>query len=65
MERPLKEHIADLERQIENLKERQGDLDLTAAERYKAAINLEIAERALSYFRQAYGLEKQVQRNLV
>ena len=60
MERPLREHLAYLERKIENLKAEQNNPDRTAGERYQASIDLGIAERALVCFRQAYELEQKV-----
>ena len=62
MERPLKDHIALLEQKIENLKARQADFNVTAADRYQAVIDLERAERALAHYREAYELEKAVEK---
>jgi hypothetical protein len=58
--RPLQEHIAYLEERIEMLKARQDDPDLTAVERYQAARDLEIAETALVYFRNAFEVERKI-----
>lgn len=63
MDRPLKDHIAYLERKIENLKAQQDDMKLTSGERYQATIDLGFAESALASFRQAYDLEQKLQQS--
>lgn len=60
MQRPLQEHIASLEEKIAHLKTQANHADRTAAERYQAALDLGIAERALIHFRKAYELEQRI-----
>lgn len=60
MERTLLEHISDLERKIETLKNRLKEAGRTQEERNQAMIDLGIAERSLVYYRKAFDLEQEI-----
>jgi len=60
MERPLKEHIAFLEQRVQEL---QSDINrnlLTKVELDRLDSEIEAAELALTYYRKAFDLERQL-----
>ena len=60
MERPLMEHIAQLERKIVILKREIRDADLPAYQRSERELDLANAEDALRLFLKAYELEQKI-----
>ena len=60
MQRTLQEHVTALEQKVALLKMQQTDLERTSGERYQAALDLEIAEKALAHFKRAYELEQKI-----
>jgi hypothetical protein len=60
MQRPLSEHIAYLEHKSATLRVAIADPDRTAAERVNLRMDLDMAERALSFFRKAFDLERRI-----
>ena len=60
MQRPLSEHIAYLEHKSETLKAALADPDRTAEERVSLRTDLDMAERALTFFRKAFDLERRI-----
>lgn len=60
MHRSLREHITQLEQRIESLEAALADPDRTTTEKVDLRLDLEIAERALTYFRKAFELEQRI-----
>ena len=60
MLRPVQEHITRLEQKIHVLNARANDIDCSAADRFQASVELDIAERALAHFRHALELERKI-----
>lgn len=60
MQRPLQEHIAQLEKKIIALKADMRDGDLPAYQRSERELELANAEEALRLFRRAYELEQKI-----
>jgi hypothetical protein len=60
MEHTLKDHIARLEARIRELSEESMTDNLNYVERNRIESEIRAAEMALSYYRRAYDLERQV-----
>jgi len=60
MQRPLRDHIAYLEQKIALMKAQSSDPHCSHAEKGQFAIDIDIAERALVYFRKAFELEMKI-----
>lgn len=60
MQRPLMEHIAQLERKTAILKKEIRDADLPAYQQSERELDLSNAEEALALFRKAYELEQKI-----
>ena len=60
MDRPLREHIQNLERRIRLLSQQIMDNHRTREDRNRIESELRAAEMALSYYRKAVELEQQV-----
>ena len=60
MQRPLKEHVANLEEKIIVLKRELRDDSLAGFQRSEREIALSNAEEALRLFRKAYDLERRL-----
>ena len=60
MERPLMEHIAQLERKIVTLRKELRDGDLPAYQRSERELDMANAEQALALFLKAYELEQKI-----
>jgi hypothetical protein len=60
MQRSLQEHIAHLEQRIDFFKQQLKDPDHSPREHASLQIDLDIAERALVYFRKAFELERKI-----
>ena len=60
MQRPLMEHIAQLERKIVTLKREMQDGDLPAYQRSERELDMANAEHALALFLKAYELEQKI-----
>jgi len=60
MQRTLQEHIAHLEQRIEFFKKELGEQSRSPQERASLRVDLDIAERALVYFRKAFELERKI-----
>lgn len=60
MHRSLLEHIANLEKKIEVLRERLAEPHRIESEQNDLQIDLGIAQRALVHFRKAYELEQKL-----
>jgi hypothetical protein len=60
MQRPLREHIAYLEQKSEAIKQSLLDPDRSTSEKLQLHIDLDMAQRALGFFRKAFDLEQQI-----
>jgi hypothetical protein len=60
MDRPLKEHIANLERRLQVLNAQLMESTRTLAERNRIESEIRLAALALDYYRKALELEKRV-----
>jgi len=58
MERPLKEHIAFLDRRMEELNREIMQNRLSQIERNRVEAEIRAAETALSYYRRALSIER-------
>jgi hypothetical protein len=60
MQRPLQEHIAQLEQKIESLKAQLQESGRSSEFQKGLRLHLEIAETSLILFRKAYELEREI-----
>lgn len=60
MDRTLRDHISHLERRLQQLSRQIMDNHLSVAARNRVDAEIRAAELALSYYRKALELEKQV-----
>ena len=60
MDRSLREHIATLEQRLQALNKELMESTRTRAERNRIESEIRLAEMALTYYRKALELEKQI-----
>ena len=60
MDRPLKDHIAHLERRLQQLNRELMEQSRTLEKRNRTESEIRAAELALVYYRKALDLEKQI-----
>ena len=61
MDRPLRQHITELERRVQELSEEMMRNQKTRTERNRIESELRVAQQALEHFQQALKLEQQLQ----
>ena len=61
MDKPLEQHIADLERRVQRLGQEIMQKPKTLAERNRLETELRVAQQALTYYQHIIKLEKQLQ----
>jgi hypothetical protein len=62
MNKPLKEHIIELEKRVQQLSQEMMQNRNTLTERNHLESELRVAQQALAHYRQAVALEGQLQR---
>ena len=62
MDRPLRQHITDLERRVQELSQEMMQNRKTRTERNQIEAELRVAQQALEHFQQALNLERELQR---
>jgi hypothetical protein len=61
MDKPLKQHVVELERRIQRLSQEMMQNRKTLVERNRIESELRVAQQALTRYQQAIQLEKQLQ----
>ena len=62
MEKPLRQHIADLERRVQQLSQEMMQNRKTREQRNRLESELRVAQQALAHYQQAIKLETQLAR---
>ena len=62
MDKPLRHHIAELERRVQQLSQEMMQNRKSREERNRLETELRVAQQALAHYQQAVKLEEQLQR---
>jgi len=62
MDKPLRQHISELEKRVQQLSQEMMQNRKTLEERNRIEAELRVAQQALTYYQQAIRLEAQLQR---
>ena len=62
MEKPLRQHIVELEKRVQQLSQEMMQNQKPRAERNRLETELRVAQQALEHYRQAIKLEEQLHR---
>jgi hypothetical protein len=62
MDKPLRQHITELEKRVQQLSQEMMQNRKTREERNRIEAELRVAQQALTHYQQAFRLESQLQR---